>query len=778
VIAEVVLAAVVSAVAAAVVAGLTNAGRTALRGVVRLVVDRLGRTQTSHGVLGAVHDASSAPGLTRGTSAGGALLAAGPRVSVQVGGLSVQTGAVHGGLHIHHGGGPAAVAVPRQLPRRPPRWVDRDRQLADLDAALAGVEAGPVVALLTGVGGVGKTALAVWWAHRLGGNFPDGHLYVDLRGAGPGGPLPAADALGRLLRAMGVAPERVPVDVDEQAGLWRSVTTGRRLLILLDNACSAGQVRPLLPAAPGCVVVVTARTRLEGLIVDGARVISVAPLNEVSAVALLRQAAGAGRSAADLAAMPALAQLCAGMPLALAVVAAHLVSHPHQPVAGLADALTAEHQRLARLSIGDHSVTTALDTAYQQLPDPAARAYRLVIGVHPGATFAGDVAAAVLDLPDRQSEVILDDLVRANLLTRPDADGYRYHDLVGVHARQRAASDPERDHARRRMLTWYLAVTRTADEILTPYRHRTPAADLPPDPAGFAGDRDRALDWLEHQRPNLVAVVRDCAADMPYLVYLLADSMWPLFHYHRHHYDRAVVDDIAVDCARRLGDTGFEAAMLRRQGYGHYDTGMFEAARNLFTDSLRLAEHHDDLDHVVLGAVAGLGLVALAQHRLSDAVAHFSRELEVATAAGGARATGMALWHLSQAHRLAGHPTDAVEHLIHAVAAFASLGDTDRYNTALVRVELGRALADTGQPDQAATQIHHALTETTHLRAPRGQANALHALGELAITGGHLTQATRHLTAAQQLYDTLGDAEAADVAHLLTTLEPEGGTRR
>lgn len=688
-------------------------------------------------------------------------------------GSVVQAGAVHGGVHIHHGDGPTQPKVPvsRQLPNRPPHWIDRDGELADLDRALGHLDARPALLLLTGLGGIGKTALALRWAHRVAAGFPDGHLYVDLGAASPGGPLPTADALGRLLRAMGVPPERVPVDGAEQAALWRSVTAGRRLLILLDNAATANQVRLLLPSTPGCVVVVIARTLLEGLLVDGARVTTVPPLDEQSAVTLLREAAGAGRSDTDLASTPALARLSAGMPLALTVIAAQLVSYPYQQVGGLVGDLTAEHQRLARLSIGDISVTSALDMSYQSLSGQAARGYRLLVGGHPATRFRTGVAAATLGMPGEEAAGVLDRLVQANLLTQVGPSEYHYHDLVGLHARQLALTDPERNHAHRRMLTWYLAASRVADEILTPYRHRTPVTDinLPPDPAGLCDNRDRALDWLEQERPNLVAVVRTFAVDLPYLVYLLGDSMWPLFHLGRHHGDRTIVDQIAVECARRLNNPAFEAAMLRRQGCAHYDTGHFDEAKDLFQQSLRLAEHLDGLGHVVLGAVAGLGVVALAlaQDRPHDAAGYFARGLDLANTAGSARATALAMWHLGQAHRHAGQPADALRRLTEAAALFIDIGDTDRYNGALVHIELGRELAEAGQPEHAAAEINQALAEMTELRSPRGRAQALHALGELAVAGGRLADAAHHLVQAHRIYHALGDAEAAEVRRLI-----------
>ncbi|WP_281899841.1 tetratricopeptide repeat protein [Phytohabitans aurantiacus] len=680
----------------------------------------------------------------------------------------MQAGAIHGGVHYHE---PAANnhPRPRQLPAEPTRWVDREDELTELDTALGDLGQRRPVLVLTGLGGVGKSALALRWGHRHRPIFPDGQLYTDLGAASPSGPLPSGEVLGRFLRALGVPPRAVPVDEGELAGLWRTLSADRRLLILLDNAASAAQVRPLLPTGVDSVVVVTARTLLDGLAVDGARFTPVQPLPEPAAVALLELTVADRRVIDEHDALHTLARLCSGMPIALGVVGSRLAIHPRRPVRRLVDSLTDQRHRLDHLSIGDISVTAAFDLSYKALSDTAARCYRLVVGLHPGAEFTTALAGAALDLPGHRISTVLDELVLASLISEVAEDRYLYHDLVGVHARRQVADDPEKDQARQRILTSYLAAAHTADTILTPYRRRPKihVSPLPPDAVVRMTGRDQALDWLESERPTLVAAVRVMCDTYPALVYTLVDAMWPLFHFGRHHPDRMVVDEVALDCARRIGNPAFEAAALRRWGLAHYDIGQLDNAASLFQDSLLIAARVDGLQHIRAGAFAGLGLVALAAQDPQTAIRYFTRELETCTKAQDTRGIGLAQIRLGRAHRLAGHRSAAITHLTKAHTILAELADIDPYNGALARIELGRALADNGRPEDGCTQIEHGLREMTELRSPRGRAQALHALGEMAAGAGASSNAVHYLTEAQHLYESVGDAEVADVRRLL-----------
>jgi len=312
-------------------------------------------------------------------------------ISGTVWGPSVQAGTIHGDVHFHEP--PAAPSVPRQLLAEPAYFTNRESELNRL-AAVVGGRSRPPVAVLTGPGGVGKTALAMRWAHRVASGFAHGQLYADLGGFSGTEPVDPGEVLGLFLRALGVAPARVPVGLAEQTALYRSVTARRSLLLVLDNAYSAAQVRVLLPASPSCLVVVTSRSRLSGLVPEGASIIDVGPLPAAESVALLADALGEARVAAETGDAEAVARLCGGLPIALCVAAARLAGRPRLSIRRVAGDLLSERDRLRALSVGGgRPVQAAFDVSYRFLAAPAALAYRR-LALHPGPAFGlGPVAA-------------------------------------------------------------------------------------------------------------------------------------------------------------------------------------------------------------------------------------------------------------------------------------------------------------------------------------------------------------------------------------------------
>lgn len=398
---------------------------------------------------------------------------------------------------------PAPVVVrPAQLTPAVTSFTGRRAQLAELDAVADG---GPRVALVTGVGGVGKTALAVHWAHRRAADFPDGHLYVDLRGYSHGRAVTPAEALARFLRGLGVAPAALPSDTDESATLYRSLLAGRRMLVVLDNAADVAQVRPLLPGDPGSVVVVTSRDRLDGLVVrEGATRVIVDVLGAAESLALLAAAVGADRVAAEPTAAAELAGLCGRLPLALRVVAANLIGRPDLRIDECVRTLAAD--RMGGLTVtGDpaSSVHEVFDQSYCRLDAATRRMYRL-LGAAPGADITVAGAAALADVTEPAAERALRTLVIAHLVGEA-AGRYSMHDLVGEHARGRADAD-EHVAARTRLEDWYGGTAEVCCLRLWPNLRRLPDATDPDVPAP-----DDMAGWLDAEAANLVAVVRHAA---------------------------------------------------------------------------------------------------------------------------------------------------------------------------------------------------------------------------------------------------------------------------
>jgi hypothetical protein len=406
-------------------------------------------------------------------------------------GSVLQAGVVHGGVHFHHSRPPDGKApVPRQLPAASRAFVGRAVELSTLDRVCRDRIDRRGLALITGPAGVGKSALALRWAERMRARFPHGQLYADLGAFDPAGPVAPEVVLGRFLRSLGTAVERVPHDVAEQAALFRSTTADRQILVVLDNAVSAAQVRQLLPGGADGMVVVTARWRLSGLIGDGATVVDLEPLGEQESIELLAGGIGATRVSAEASSCRLLARLCAGLPIALAVTAAHVAAHPRRSIVRLVAELSDEQQRLDGLSIPeDLSVRATFDLSYRSLPDPVARCYRAV-GLHFGAQVSVPVVAAALATPRERAATMLDALVEINLLGDVSDGRYQMHDLIRLHARRLSEQDPEHDVLAGRITEWYLAGVHACDVLLTPYRRRPSEAFRYLDVAGPELDRD------------------------------------------------------------------------------------------------------------------------------------------------------------------------------------------------------------------------------------------------------------------------------------------------
>lgn len=364
-------------------------------------------------------------------------------------------------------GPPRATTVPCQLPTGTPHFVGRRKELSQLDGAAGGPAAAPRVLAVLGGAGIGKTALAVHWAHRVAGRFPDGQLYANLRGFEPGArPAHPAEAIRGFLNALGVPSRRIPAGTDARAALFRSTVNGRRLLIVLDNARAAGQVRPLLPGAGGCLVIVTSRDQLTGLVAAGAAPIVLDPLPASDAVRLLARRLGPARVAASPEAAGRIAALCSGLPLALAVAAARASTHPGFSLDDLAAELHGAGNRLDVLADEDPfaDVRTVLSWSYRTLGAEAARAFRL-LGLHPGHHIGVAAAADLCGLPVRRTRALLAELHRVHLIAEPAPGRYAQHDLVRAYAAELAEtheSPAERHEAECRLFDHYVRTAASA----------------------------------------------------------------------------------------------------------------------------------------------------------------------------------------------------------------------------------------------------------------------------------------------------------------------------
>ncbi|MGW2392764.1 BTAD domain-containing putative transcriptional regulator [Streptomyces lydicamycinicus] len=483
--------------------------------------------------------------------------------------------------------------VPAQLPPDIADFTGRTEPVAHLASALRGAAGGraPVVATLSGLGGVGKTALALHVAHSVRACFPDGQLYVDLQGTGRA-PADSGAVLTHFLRALGVAASAVPDGLEQKSALYRSLIAGRRVLVLLDNARDSAQVRPLLPGAPGCAVLVTGRART--LALPGAGRGDVEVMDEAEALGLLGAIVGAERAAAEPEAARELVAVCGGLPLAVRIAAARLASRPGWAVADLVARLS-EQRRLDELRVGDLGVEATFRLGYEALGPGLAHAFRtLALGSMP--TFCRAAAAALLDTTDDAAEAAVEALVDAGLIEVHGDDRYRYHDLVGLFARrlgERHDSPAEREAAQHRFFDHLRATVLTASRLIRP--PGTPPdplsrPDSPDSPGRAFADADAAREWLHTVHPRLYAAVEWALGATPGLlgpaVDLLTAWSYALRSTARHHELEPLIRR-AVDSARRHGDDMAAARALRLLRVPRSGTGTYGQAVRALPESLR-----------------------------------------------------------------------------------------------------------------------------------------------------------------------------------------------
>ncbi|MGY5125975.1 AfsR/SARP family transcriptional regulator [Streptomyces nigrescens] len=482
--------------------------------------------------------------------------------------------------------------VPAQLPPDIADFAGRAEAVAHLAPALRGAAGAraPVVATLSGLGGVGKTALAVHVAHAVRAHFPDGQLYVDLQGPGLA-PEDSSAVLTHFLRALGVAESAVPDGPAQKAALYRSLLAGREVLVLLDNARDSAQVRPLLPGAPGCAVLVTSRART--LALPGADRVDVEVMPEGEALGLLGAIVGAERVAAEPTAARELVTACDGLPLAVRIAAARLASRPGRSMADLVARLS-EERRLDELRVGDVGVEATFRVGYEALGPGLAHAFR-ALALCGMPSFCRGAAAALLDTTDDEAEAAVEALVDAGLVELHGEDRYRYHDLVGLFARrlgERHDSSWERSAAQHRFFDYVLATVLTAVRLIEPHRVLPDLLRRPDSPGRTLADADAAREWLHDAHPRLYAAVERALDAAPGLLGSAVDLLTAWSHVlssTARHRDLEPLVRRAVDTARRHDDDAATALALCLLGTPHHGTERYARAERALRESLRPA---------------------------------------------------------------------------------------------------------------------------------------------------------------------------------------------
>lgn len=690
---------------------------------------------------------------------------AGNTLSGAVTGGVVQAGVVYGDITFHNG--LKAPPVPRQLLAAPLHFTNRRDELAELDRVLQASRHNGMrtFAVLSGPGGIGKTALALQWAHKVRDLFTDGQLYVDLAGFSGTTPVAPEDALGLFLRSLGVPAQEVPVELAEQAALYRSLTADKKLLVLLDNAYSAAQVRPLAPSSPSSAVLVTSRNRLTGLVAEGARLVDVGPLAKASAIRLLAKVVGK-RVDEEPDRAEALVGMCGGLPIAVQVAAARLATRPKWSVQKVLTELSDERRRLSMLSAPELSVQTTFDLSYRALRPTTAALYRR-LALHPGQEFGAPVATAVLGA---DSHELLEELVDGSLVESVGESRYRFHDLLRLHARSKANEDAtgEAEGAVRRMVEWYLSGAMAADLVVTPHRRRLPYEfTVPPEHPPAFTDRESALSWLEEERRNLISCGRVAAEHGWWeLAWHLSDVLWPLLLHHKHYRDRLAIDRLGVEAARKWGNRLAEADMLKRLGMVCTAVGRFDEAQENLRASVAVAEDIDDRRGAA-DAREALALLHVAKGELAEAAGLFEDLARVNRELNADRSLGLVLINLGKVLARLGRIDEASEALREAADLFDGLAEPDRYNRARVAVAQAEAYLRAGDVESADRTAHSALDELSALGSKQGMAEAHQLLAESAERQGQAGRAAEHWEQALRLYTDIQSSKATEIARRL-----------
>ncbi|MCW2569520.1 MAG: hypothetical protein JWN54_3617 [Mycobacterium sp.] len=662
--------------------------------------------------------------------------------------------------------GPYGAAPPAQLPHGMPDFTGRDAELDCLDSLLDsdGARDAVTITAITGTAGVGKTALAVHWAHQVRDRFADGQLYVNLRGFDPtGAAMEPPEAIRGFLDAFAVPTARIPVSLEAQAALYRSLLAGRRVLIVLDNAGDADQVRPLLPGAAGCFVVVTSRNELTGLVAaEDAQSLPVDLLPAAEARQLLGRRLGTARLAAEPVAVDDIVEFCARLPLALTIVAARAATHPHFPLAAIAEELRDSLDPLDALDSEDKAtdVRAVFSWSYRRLSDGAQHLFRL-LGLHAGPDISTPAAASLAGVVPARVRPLLGQLARAHLVEERSPGRFAFHDLLRAYAGEQAElvdDAADRHVAIRRALDHYLGTAYRAGLLLNPHQD-DPITPVPAEAGatpGVVADKAGALRWFTREHPVLLAALRQAGdAGFDTHVWQLSWTLMAYFEYQGHWHDWAETQRAALAAAGRLGDRHAVALTGRHLGravtrLGRYDEGRavlrqalerYEALedaagqahvhRALSWQSDLRGHHREGLVH----AEQALELFRTAGHRTGEARAlnaigwfhaqlgDYERALDTCRQALalqqeiGDRFGEAETWDsLGCAHQHLGHPEDSAAAYLRAVDLYREIGD--RYNEADSLANLGDAHLASGDPEAAHAAWRHALVMLDQLAHP------------------------------------------------------------
>jgi tetratricopeptide (TPR) repeat protein len=590
--------------------------------------------------------------------------------------------------------------------------------------------------------------------------------------------MPPTEPLERFLRALGTDAEHIPVSVDEQAALFRSLSAGRRLIVMLDNAATAAQVRPLLPGAGSSLVVVTTRRRLSGLAVNGARYFDLHPLNESGAMELLDRLVGSDRVEAEPQETRSLITLCGRLPLAVCASGARLATHRRWSIGRAVQELADETNRLSTLRMEDDvSVRAAFDLSYRALAADAARLYRL-LGLHPGPDFDAAAAAALAGLDRDTAADLLDVLAGANLLQEETGERYRFHDLLRLHARETMTeieSDTDREVAFARLAEWYLETAVAADVALLSRRWHIGRyySHYESQPHAVFENRSAGLAWLETELSTLIAVTEQAQSQgLHETVWQICEALATFFSRRKHYRNWIKTFQIGLAAAQACEDRIAQARMLEALGLAYLNLRDFSTANRC---------HHQALDleraagHRIgeTSALEGLGIAELATGDPDRAIGYFTRARDILQELGRPRGVALMGRRLGEAAKAAGRLTEAIE-LLNSASRFFGQAD-EPYHESRTLNELADAYLHSGRLDAAERALQKALATTERIGARHETASVLVTLARLAALREDAADERNHLRQALAIFTELGAPQAEDITRRLGDMPPESG---
>jgi DNA-binding SARP family transcriptional activator/tetratricopeptide (TPR) repeat protein len=686
--------------------------------------------------------ASALPGSLTGTQAAQAAQAAGPP-------------------------GQPALPIPAQLPAAVPSFTGRGAELANLDAIARSatlitghVPGTATLVAVSGTAGVGKTALAVHWAHSAAARFPDGQLYVNLRGFDPAGAaLDPGQALHGFLDALDVPSAQIPDDVAPASALFRSLVADKQILIVLDNARDAEQVRPLLPGSPGCLTVVTSRDQLTGLVAtEGAVPLALDLLSAADARQLLIKRLGVGRVAAEPVAVDRITGACARLPLALAIAAARAAARPAFPLAAIAAELGESTSALDPFEGGDRAtdVRAVFSWSYRALSDPAAAMFRL-LGLHPGPDIAVAAAASLVEVPLRQARALLIELTRAHLLTEHVPGRYAFHDLLRAYACELVRAEDDQaaqDTAIDRLVTHYLHTAHHAAMLMEPFH--CPITMGPPPSGVIVGQpatAEEALAWFSGEQAALVAAVRltarigssTSAWQLAWIssTFFLRLGLWP---------EQARVCQEALSAARRAGDQTGEAQCLQRLAIGYAKSGRTALGKPLLIEAMRLFEVIGDLPSQAMTCRA-LSWIADRQELPAEMLSYAQRCYELWVRADHPAGQALALQDIGHAHAQLGNYDLAIANCERALVAMRQAGEPAWEGA--VWDSLGYTHHQRGDYRQAIACYERAADLSQRLGDRFNEADTHNNIGDVHSSAGNFVAARSAWTQALRIFDQI-----------------------